>query len=248
MDYSKYRLSGLQFIKLLSEWLLISGSIAFFFYRSWLVFAMLQMLVFMYFGFRKKDLIRDRKWKITLQFKEALQIVSANLRSGNSVENAFRRTGNELTQLFGKDCEMAEEFCAISRGLDNNLVLENMLIELAERTQVDEIGDFAEIFYIAKRTVGNLREIIADTGVAIGDKIEMRREIRILIASKQFEHKIMSCIPFLMIAYIGFTSKGYFDSLYHNFMGVCIMTACLVAYGTAIWWGKKITAIENVEG
>ena len=132
--------------------------------------------------------------------------------------------------------------------LDNNLVLENMLLDLAVRTQVEEIADFAEIFAIAKRTVGNLREIISDTSAAIGEKIEMQRELRVLIASKQLEHKIMCLVPFLIIGYIGFTSKGYFDSLYHNVSGFFIMTACLAVYFGALYWGKKITDISMLEG
>lgn len=248
MNYSVYQLSVRERVKLIMEWGLIAGVIAFFFYRSWIVFLLLVFLVPLYFRYRKKDLIKARKWRITLQFKDALMMVSANLRAGNSVENAFRRSCTELEHLYGKECEMAEEFRVIGRGLDNNLVLENMLLDLAVRTQVEEIADFAEIFAIAKRTVGNLREIISDTSAAIGEKIEMQRELRVLIASKQLEHKIMCLVPFLIIGYIGFTSKGYFDSLYHNVSGFFIMTACLAVYFGALYWGKRITDISMLEG
>lgn len=244
MNYSVYRLSVRERVKLMGEWGLISGVIAYFFYRSWMVFGLLLCLLPFYIRYRKKDLVKDRRWRVTLQFKEALLMVSASLRSGNSVENAFRKSCVELEHLFGAGCEMAEEFRVIGRGLDNNLVLENMLLDLAGRTQVEEIADFAEIFAIAKRTVGNLREIIADTGATIGEKIELRRELRILIASKQLEHRIMCLVPFLIIGYIGFTSKGYFDALYHNVSGVLIMSGCLAAYFGALYWGKKITEIQ----
>lgn len=244
MNYTIYRLSFRERMQLTGEWGVISGVIAYFFYRSWIVFLLLLCLLPFYLRYRKKDLIKDRRWRVTLQFKDALLMVSANLRSGNSVENAFRKSCVELEHLHGEKSEMAKEFRVIGRGLDNNLVLENMLLDLASRTQVEEIADFAEIFAIAKRTVGNLREIIADTAAAIGEKIEQRRELRILIASKELEHKIMCLVPFLIIGYIGFTSKGYFDSLYHNVSGILIMTACLCVYFAALYWGKKITEIQ----
>ena len=244
MNYSIYQLSFWERVKLIGEWGAITAVIAYFFYRSWIVSVLLFCLLPFYIRYRKKDLVKERKWRITLQFKDALLMVSANLRSGNSVENAFRKSCMELEHLYGTKCEMTEEFRVIGRGLDNNLILENMLLDLASRTQVEEIADFAEIFAIAKRTVGNLREIIADTGAAIGEKIELRRELRILIASKQLEHKIMCLVPFLIIGYIGFTSKGYFDSLYHNIAGILIMSACLAVYFGALYWGKKITEIQ----
>ena len=248
MDYSKYRFTFWKMVRLIAEWWIISGAVAYFFYQSVIVFGLLQCAFPFYLRVRKKDFIRERKWRITLQFKEAIGMVSANLRSGNSVENAFRKSCSELEHLYGRNCEMAEEFRVISRGLDNNIVIEAMLLDLAKRTAIEEIEDFAEIFAIAKRTVGNLREIITDSSNAIGEKIEMRRELRVLISSKQFEHRIMCLIPFFIIGYISFTSKGYFDSLYHNIFGIGVMSACLATYLFAVQWGKKITSIEKMEG
>ena len=178
------------------------------------------------------------------KFREAISMVSANLQAGNSVENAVRRTYSDLKGLYKENADITKEFLGISRGLDSNLVLENLLSDLGNRSGVEDILDFADIFTVAKRTGGNLREIITDTVDTISEKIEMKRELRILISEKQFEQKIMCIIPFFILAYIGFTSPGYFDSLYHNLSGIGIMSACLAAYAGALLWGMKITAVE----
>lgn len=247
MDYSKYRLSGFEKIRLVSEWLVISGTISYFFYYSLFPMAVLFPGIYFYIKYRKKEYLYQRKWRMTLHFRDAILMVSSNLRAGNSVENSFRKSYEELKQLYGDKSEIVKEFLTIKRGLDNNIVLENMLTDLAKRSQIEEIEDFVQIFVIAKRTTGNLRDIISDSSSTISEKIEMRREMRVLIAAKQFEHRLMCVIPFLIIGYISMTSKGYFMPLYHNLSGIGVMTGCLAVYVFAVLWGNRITAIEKLE-
>lgn len=244
MDYENYIFKYKEKIVLCAQWILISGMIGYFFYKSWLAFGVIMMCIPFYIKWRRKAYIKRRQWELTLAFREAAGMVSGNLQAGNSVENAFRKTYTDISQLYGKEADISLEFLAIGRGLDRNMLLENLLMDFGNRSGVEDIKEFADIFAVAKRSGGNLREIIADTAEAISAKTEMKRELRILISEKQFEQKIMSVIPFFILAYIGMTSPGYFNTLYHNLSGIGIMSACLVAYVAALWWGMKITEIE----
>lgn len=244
MNYETYIFSYREKFALCMQWLIISGVIGYFFYKSWIAFGVLSLFMPFFFRWRKKGYVKRRKWELTLAFREAVGMVSGNLQAGNSIENAFRRTHGDLTQLYGKDADISLEFLAIGRGLDRNMLLENLLMDFGNRSGVEDIKEFADIFAVAKRSGGNLREIIADTAETISAKTEMKRELRILISEKQFEQKIMCVIPFFILSYIGMTSPGYFNMLYHNLRGIGIMSACLTAYAAALWWGMKITEIE----
>ena len=72
----------------------------------------------------------------------------------------------------------------------------------------------------------------------------MKREFKTLISSKQFEHRLMCLIPFLIVGYIGATSPGYFDMFYGNLKGILIMSVCLLVYVGAFVWGEKIANIK----
>ena len=244
MVYDTYHFKTQEKVVLFAIWIGISGVVAYFFYRSWIVFGIVLLGFPLFLKWQRKSATRKREWELTLAFREAVVIVAGNLQAGNSIENAFRRAYSDLKSLYGEEADITKEFLIIGRGLENNLVLEKMLLDFGTRCGVEDIKDFADVFTVAKRTGGNLKEIIADTVEIISDKIEMRRSLRILISEKQFEQKIMCVIPFFILMYIGMTSPGYFDSLYHSLSGISIMTACLVAYVVAILWGMKITAIE----
>lgn len=103
---------------------------------------------------------------------------------------------------------------------------------------------FADVFLIAKRSGGNMTDILAKTAAVIEQKIETDKEIQLMIGAKKMEQKIMNMVPFLIIFYIGTTSKGFFDVLYHNLIGVVIMTVCLGFYGVAYFMSKRIVEIE----
>ncbi len=78
----------------------------------------------------------------------------------------------------------------------------------------------------------------------IQNRIEVENEINVMISAKKLEQSIMDLVPFIIILYIGVTSKGFFDVLYHNPAGILIMTGCLVVYFAAFLLSEKIIRIR----
>ena len=132
----------------------------------------------------------------------------------------------------------------IGKGLDNNVVLERLLYDFGCRSHVPDILQFADVFLIAKRGGGNMTEIIAGTADMIEQKTAVDKEIQVLLSAKKMEQKIMNMIPFLIIFYISLTSKGFFDVLYHNAVGIVVMTICLAVYLAAFMLSRKLVEIE----
>ena len=40
----------------------------------------------------------------------------------------------------------------------------------------------------------------------------------------------MNVVPLVILLYLNLTSPGYFDVLYGNVSGICIMSVCLLVY------------------
>lgn len=243
MNYSVYRFSKVEVIKSMIIWVSICAVFAYFFYRSIIAFFIMLLFFPIFFKYQRKKYIDKRKWNLCLSFQDYIYMVAVNISSGNSVENSFVRAYPDICETYGKEADISKEVNSLIKGLDNNVILEDILNNLGERSNVEEIKDFADIFSAAKRTGGNLKEIIEDTSAQISNKIEMKRELKTVIAEKEFEHKVMCLVPFLILVYIGLTNKGYFDPLYKNTLGIAVMTGCLIAYLVAFIWGEKITRI-----
>lgn len=156
--------------------------------------------------------------------------MAGSLKAGYAVENAFIESISDMEVMFGMDCQMVVELEKLYRGLHNNETLESLLQDMAGRSGLEEIREFADVFAIAKRNSGNIPETIEMYSKIISGKLELEAEIQTLLAAKQLEQKVMNVMPFLIVLYLEYTNPGYFDMMYHNLFGVAIMSVCLVVY------------------
>ena len=193
---------------------------------------------------KKKESVRRQKEKAEQQFLEGMRAVSNALLAGYSMENAVAEGWKELKKISGEKEKMVQEFEFLKTQTALNETIEKLFYRLAKRTQIESIKDFAEVFSAAKRTGGNLAEIIQKTNQWILEKHETKREIRTCVAAKKAEQKIMSLMPCVMIGYVALTSPGFLDTMYHNILGIAVMSVCLAVYLGAFVMGKKVVEIE----
>ena len=218
---------------------------AYTFYRSLTVFLLLLPAAVTGFPFYRREQLKNKRlWELTLEFKEAIWILSGFLSAGISVENAFEMSVPELIKLYGSDAMIVREFQAITRGIRLNKPVESLLDDFAKRSGLGDIRNFTEVFSIAKRSGGSLKDIIERTGRIIRDKTAVTEEIRNMTASRRYEQNVMNVLPFLIIIYINMTTRGFLDIMYESFMGRVIMTVCLVLIGSSYYFSQKILDIK----
>lgn len=243
-DYAEYRFSLKQGMLACAEGAAVVAMIGYFFYRSWLACVFLIPVFGFWVREKKREEAKKRRQELSMQFKDLVLALSANVKAGYSIENALQESYRDMELLYSGDSPICREVRHMLRGLENNVVLEQLLYDLGVRSHVADIMQFADVFLIAKRSGGNLTEILEKTAAVMEQKMETDKEIQIMISSKKMEQKIMNMVPFMIIFYIGTTSKGFFDVLYHNAIGVAVMTVCLIFYGMAYLLSKRIVEIE----
>ena len=243
-DYNEYRFGAKEQALYVAEGLLLVALISYFFYRSWIACIGLMPVLFLFLKEKKKELAKKQRQDLSLQFKDLILTVSANQKAGYSIENAFRESYRDMAMLYGEAGIICTELKHIIAGLDNHVIIEQLLYNLGMRSGLPDVVQFADVFLIAKRSGGSMTDILAKTAAVIEQKTETDKEIQLMISAKKMEQKIMNIVPFLIIIYVGSTSKGFFDVLYHNLIGVIIMTVCLGFYLSAYLLSKRIVDIE----
>ncbi|MDL2301304.1 type II secretion system protein F [Lachnospiraceae bacterium OttesenSCG-928-D06] len=240
IDYKIYQWKKTEFIIVLGKGILVAALLSYFFYKSILAMPAMCVPGWLFIKYQKRKQEENRRRVLIVQFKECILSVVASLRAGYAVENAFLESFSDMERIYGKDAMICRELDYIRRGMVVNITLEELLRDFGQRSSVEEIIEFAEVFSIAKRRGGNISDIIRASAELISQKIMAEEEIHILLAAKKLEQSVMNFMPFGILLYIGIGNKGYFDSLYHNFSGIAIMTACLVIYLTAFYLAEKI--------
>jgi tight adherence protein B len=194
--------------------------------------------------YRKRQLISKRREELKLQFKQALYALSTALGAGKSVESAFRECIPDLKLLYpGHHAAIIKELEVVNRRVAIGEPMEAALSDFGIRTGIPDIIQFAEVFATCRRTGGDLVDVLRKTSNMIGEKLEMEQDISVVIAQKRFEAKALSLIPFLIIAFLAWSSPDYMAPLYTGF-GRVVMTLALLVLGACFMLSRKIMDIR----
>lgn len=243
-DYNTYHFNLKETMKYLFQGALIASVFGILFYQSIFGIIFISPIIFFYCKAKRKQQMKNRKWQLNLEFRDGILSVSAALNAGYSAEHAFEEAWKDMRLLYKENSLIMKEFSYLINQIRMNITVEKALSDFGERTGIEDIISFAEIFTTAKRTGGDLIKVIRSTSNAINDKIEVKREIITLITSKKYEANIMNLIPIGILCYLYFSSPGFLDPLYHNLFGVIVMTLLLGCYLGAFLLSEKIIAIE----
>jgi len=243
--YDRYRLTAADRIRYGLVGLLLAAVVARTMYKSLPVFLILGIPAAVVLPVWMRPYLKQRRLScLSEQFREAIGILNGYLSAGYSVDNAFGATTGELEKLFGCRADITVEFARIFHLVRLNRPIGEVLADFAERSALQDIQNFAEVFIIAGRTGGNLRDIIERTSAVIRDKMAVREEIANMTAGKRFEQKIMNVIPFFIILYLDLTSPGFLDVMYATALGRVVMTCCLAVIIAAYFLSQKLLDIR----
>ena len=243
-DYRRYRLSGREWLCFFLEGVGACSITAYVFYRSWLAFLVFLPAACLWPRWKRESCRRQRQEKLRVQFKEAIRILASSLTAGYAVENAFAAGEAELRELYGEEGMMTKEFSYIVCQLAMNRPVESLLLEFAERSGIEEVMQFAEIFAVSKRSRGKLVPVVNHVVHVIGDKLQVREEILTMTAEKRLEQKVMNLMPYGIVLYMDLTSPGFFAPMYETAAGRRVMTACLIIYGSSLLLSRRILRME----
>ena len=192
----------------------------------------------------EEECCKQKKEEFREQFRESIQTLSAILKVGYSVENAIRETWKEISPIYKKKTRIIKEYETMVHQIDLNMTAEEVMKQFADRVKEEDVENFVTVFGAAKRLGGDSIAIIRHAADAIGEKMEVEREIQVMLTSKKLEFKIMCVIPFVIILYMRSAFPEFMAVLYGNLAGTLFMTICLMVYLTAYQLGKKMTQIE----
>ncbi|MDO5291181.1 MAG: type II secretion system F family protein [bacterium] len=244
IDYSVYKMTKEEWFKAILLSLAVVWGLTYLFYKNILIMLLASPFSLLFIRFQKEQLKEKRAWELNIQFKEALLSLSTALNAGYSIENAVYQATKDLLLLYDEDAYIIKEFQYMLYELQVNKTIEEIFLEFAARTHLEDVTNFVDVFITAKRTGGNIMKIIGTTSKNINDKIEVRREIQTMITAKQYESNIMCIVPLGIIVYMWISSPGYMDVLYNNIFGILVMSVLLAIYVAAYLLCNHLTKIK----
>lgn len=244
MKEVKYKISKKEIVVNFSYVILTIFLLGKIFYGKWMYGIGLIPMGAYLFSLRKRDIQVKAKRELGSQFKELLVTISDLASTGHSVENAIRESYRDMLQMYGEKACICREIKIMVSQLNVNIPVEKVIADFANRTELEEAFTFSQIFCVAKKRGGSMVEIIKNVTDTIILKETVKEDIKVAIAEKKMEQKIMTIIPLALVGYISFASPGFLDVMYETWMGRIVMSICLICYMSAYVWSRKICEIE----
>lgn len=245
IDYNQYKMSPYENIKYGLVGYFGMFALMILFYGELLIAVILGTVGILYIPIKKKELIKRRKRKLKEQFRESLYVLSASISVGKSVELAFIEALTDMKIVFSdQDVYIIKEFELIARKIRMNESIESALLDFALRADDEDIMNFTNVFITAKRTGGNLVEIMKYTITSINEKLEILENINVIITGKKYEQQILTLLLPFIILYLNLFSSDFVSVLYHTFQGKIAMTTALGLYILSFCVSKKVVDIE----
>ncbi|RRD95058.1 pilus assembly protein TadB [Clostridiales bacterium COT073_COT-073] len=245
IDYNVYHLSVIERIRYSLMAGLFLFLVGYLFYRSIILSLILSLLGLAYPTIKRKQLIEKRKSKLQLEFKDALAVIYTSISAGTSPTNAIIGAKEELERLyFEGQQDIIKEFDRMKQKIGFNEKVEDVLRDFSERSGLEDVANFTDVFVMSMNTGGKQAEIIKSTINTIVEKIEIKREIEMMVAEKKFEAKVMNFMPFLIMAGLSLTAGDYMEPLFTGLLGRAVITIVLILLGVAYAVSQKIMRIE----
>lgn len=184
---------------------------------------------------------KKRLKKLLLEFKDLLETLTSSYSAGQTTTRAFADAQSEMSNLYGEESDIVAELKMINAGLQHNYNIEDLLLNFAARSGLDDVDSFANVFEVCNRKGGNLKQIVGETRSVINDKIEIEMEIQTMVAASRNELNIMMVMPFIIM----FTMRGLGDNMTDNsIVNLGVKFTALAIFAGAYVLGLKLVDIK----
>jgi tight adherence protein B len=211
-----------------------------------LVFFALAGLVAMKFlvGIYRDNRFEKQQNKLKQQFLSLLDSLATSLASGSNVQKSFENAYADLQMQYAENDFIVRETRQILDGLVQNVGIDVMLNDFAERSGNENIVNFAEVFSTCHSKGGNMQTVIIRTHAGIREKITIYDEIQTKLTSNKMQLNVMSLMPIAIVALLRVINPSFAEA-FATPVGVVANTAAIAIFVGAYKFGAKVVSMKG---
>ena len=146
-DYHVYHMTPADLLMGFLKGFGIGGAIIFIFFRTPAAILIVGTIAGIIGVFVHKKRLLSRRYETLLdQFKEMLEALATSFSSGRNSVEAFGDAYKDLSNIYPKDAYILVEIKTILDGIQNNQTVETMLRDFGDRSGLEDISSFTDVF------------------------------------------------------------------------------------------------------
>ena len=245
IDYSVYKCSFSELLKLGVVSALILLAIGIIFYKSFVSVFLIIPFFKPLKGWYESHLAGKRKRKLRLEFRDFLNSASASFAAGRHINEVCEIAISELAAMYSEDETIMIELSYLKNKINtpgNRAV--DALRDFANRADIEEITNFSEVYGACLESGGDLAGALNKCSRLLSEKISIENDIETMASQKKFEGKIITAMPVLIIIGLNMIAPDYLSIMYSSIIGRILMSAALAITIFAYYLIERITEIE----
>lgn len=200
------------------------------FYDNLLVSAFLSPYILFWLAEYLQKKREKESLELDICFKDGIRCIKTALEAGYSIENAVGQAVPDMKLIYPEGSLIIDGFSRMKVEIATGVRVEEAFRRLSEKYPTVNIRSFSDLFSTAKRAGASLTGLIKASSELISSEMELRREIRLVLAAKQYECKVMKLMPVVVLFYLKATMNETLSVVYGTVFGKVFMTVMLILY------------------
>ena len=165
---------------------------------------------------------KRRVQKFNDQLLDAINMLTSCLKGGLSLLQGFEVLIEEMP------APISQELGLVVRENKMGIPLEESLIRLNKRMNLEEFGLIVNALLVARETGGELTKVFSRLNVTIRDNHKLKENIKTLTMQGRMQGYIMSFLPIVFVAWVLSVNKHHFDIMMNNDLGRMLLVGAVI--------------------
>lgn len=152
--------------------------------------------------------VARRMKRFSVQFPDALDLLSSSVKSGQALNNAIQNVADEMPE------PVCDEFRVLADELSIGVEMTDALRRMSRRVQSQDVQFFCTALMIQKEVGGNLSEVLDGLQKTIRERFRILRQVQTLTAQGRLSGWIVAALPFGLMGVMSFMNWGYMEELF----------------------------------
>lgn len=185
-----------------------------------------------------KQLERQRRQKFALQLVDGLLIFSSSLKAGLSLLQAFETLTEEMPP------PMSQEFGLVVSQMRMGTPLEETLVSLKKRFELEELDLTVTAILVARETGGDLTSILSRIINTIQEKNKLIHRVNALCIQAKLQGMIMSVLPILFGLFVYKSNPQFFEVFLKDSLGRNLLMGAVFLEILGMFFIRKLSKIS----
>lgn len=169
---------------------------------------------------------------------DALRSMSVCFQSGLSLLQTFQQVANEVQE------PLASLFARAAHRMEVGDGAESALEVLRRGSSVAELAFVAVALDVQHQAGGSMRQVLDAARDTVENEIGLRRTLRVQTAQAKLSARVVSALPFVLIAVFSLVSEGFLDPFFESAMGLALLGLALGMQAAGIVVVRRMLAVE----